>query len=68
MTKAKDGWAEANWPARVVGLHERATTGETEITLRIGLVDGVVLCLPADHEPPTLGEQLLVTLHRGAQP
>lgn len=66
MTAPKE-WTEASWPGRVVALEQQETTGEALVALHVGLAGRIVLALPADHIPPQLGEQLTVTLHRGAQ-
>lgn len=66
--KAKD-WTRACWPGTVTSLHQVAgVTGD--IAVGVLLADGhslLELALPADHVPPTIGEQLFVTLQR-AQP
>lgn len=68
MTKtAPVTWTEARWPAKVIALELLDAPQEIAVVLQVG-VGRIQLALPADHTPPAIGEQLLVTLQRGAQP
>lgn len=62
-------WLDASWPAQVVSLQLIDRTGETIVRLRTHAGERnleLELILPQDHRPPELGEQLHVTLQRGA--
>lgn len=55
-------WTEATWAGRVTHL-EATDTDEARVTVRVGTY-AFTITLPADHQPPALGEPLELVLRR----